>query len=214
MKRLFWEDPYLKECEATVTSRMGPEVQLDQAIFFAFSGGQASDQGKIRGINVQEAVKTDQGITYILERVPEFNEGDKVKVEIDWDYRFKIMRLHSAAHVVFYLFSEKTGVTKLIGSNISIDKARLDFAMGTPVSELLPEIEAKANKITEKDIQIKTYGDEQDENRRYWEMDIDGKEVKYPCGGTHVKNAEEIGRIKLKRKNIGAGKERIEITLI
>ncbi|MBU0535880.1 MAG: alanyl-tRNA editing protein, partial [Nanoarchaeota archaeon] len=140
MKKLFWENPYLKECEAVVTSKMGPEIQLDQTVFFAFSGGQASDQGTINGIKVQEAVKTDDNITYILDSVPQFNEGDKVTVEIDWEYRLKIMRLHSAAHIVFFLFSEKTGITKLIGSNISIDKARLDFATDKPVSEMLPDL--------------------------------------------------------------------------
>ncbi|MBU0535341.1 MAG: alanyl-tRNA editing protein, partial [Nanoarchaeota archaeon] len=127
--------------------------------------------------------------------------------------RFKIMRLHSAAHIIFYLFSEKTGITQLIGSNISIDKARLDFATDKPVSEMLPNLEKQANEIFQKDIEIKTYGDAQDDNRRFWEMNLKGKEIKYPCGGTHVKNAKEIGQVRLKRKNIGAGKERIEISL-
>ncbi|MFC1753400.1 alanyl-tRNA editing protein [Thermoproteota archaeon] len=212
MKKLFWQDPYIKECEATVTSKMGPEIQLDQTIFFAFSGGQASDQGTINGIKVIDAMKSDDNITYILESVPDFNEGDKVKVVIDWENRFKLMRLHSAAHIVFHMFEDKTGLKNLIGSNITPDKARLDYATDNPISELLPEIESKTNEITSKDAEIKTYDDDSEPGKRWWE--IEGLGLKDACGGTHVRNTNEIGLIKLKRKNIGAGKERIEISLV
>lgn len=212
-ERLFWKDPYMKECEAIVTSKMGPEIRLDRTVFFAFSGGQASDEGTIGGIKVKEAVKSGNDITYVLERVSDFNEGDSVKVEIDWEKRFRIMRLHSAAHVVFYLFSQKTGIKMIIGSNISLDKARLDFAIETPITPILPEIEQKANEVFSRDIDIRTYGDSEDENKRLWEMILDGKDINYPCGGTHVKSANEIGKVILKRKNIGKGKERIEIML-
>jgi Ser-tRNA(Ala) deacylase AlaX len=213
IERLFWKDPYMKECEAIVTSKMGPEIKLDRTIFFAFSGGQSSDEGTIGGIKVKEAVKSDNEITYVLEKVPDFNEGDSIKIEIDWEKRHKIMRLHSAAHIIFYLFSQKTGINKLIGSNISLDKARLDFATETPITPLLPEIEQKANEVFGRDIEIRTYGDAEDENKRLWEIIIDGKDVNYPCGGTHVKSTKEIGKVALKRKNIGKGKERIEIMI-
>jgi len=51
-KKLFWDNPYLTECDATVTSVNGTRVKLDQTIFFAFSGGQESDSGNIGEINV------------------------------------------------------------------------------------------------------------------------------------------------------------------
>lgn len=210
LKKLFWQDPYLKECNAIVTAIEDNKVWLDQTVFFAFSGGQASDKGTINGINVLEAVKQDDEIYYILEKEPDFKVGDNVKVEIDWDYRYKIMKLHSAAHIVYYFFIEKAGEQKVIGSNINIDKARLDFAYDESISPLLLEIQEKTMEVINQGIDIKAFEDEKNPSRRLWEC---GKWL-MPCGGTHVKNTKEIGQIKLKRNNIGAGKERIEVTLV
>ena len=208
--KLFWKDPYMKECYAKVAAIEGNKVWLDKTVFFAFSGGQASDKGTINGINVLEAVKQDDEIYYVLEKEPDFKVGDNVKVEIDWNYRHKIMRLHSAAHIVYYFFIEKAGEQKVIGSNISIDKARLDFAYNESISLLLPEIQEKTMEVINKGIYIKTFEDEKDLSKRLWQC---GKWL-MPCGGTHVRNTKEIGQIKLKRNNIGAGKERIEVSLV
>ena len=209
-KKLFWEDPYKTECEATVLIINGKEVILDQTIFFAFSGGQESDSGSINDIPVKEAIKSGNDIIYVLEDEPNFKEGDKVIVKIDWEKRYKIMRLHSAAHIIYFLFAEKIGVKKLIGSNITKEKARLDYEYPEPITNILPEIEEKANELFSRDVEIKTYPDENDKNKRWWEC----MNWKMPCGGTHVKSTKEIGKVKLKRKNIGSGKERIEIYLL
>ena len=211
-KKLFWEDPYLKECEATVMKINEREVVLDQSIFYAFSGGQASDSGTIGEIPVKEAIMSNDDIIYILEREPNFKVGDKVKVKINWDKRFRIMRLHSAAHVVYFLFKKKTGADKIIGSNVSEEKSRLDYLYEENISSILPEIEKEANELLSKDIPVKIYFDEKNLGKRLWEPE-GMPEWKCPCGGTHVKNLKEIGKLKLKRKNIGKGKERIEITL-
>ena len=56
-KKLFWDDPYLTECTAKVTAINGTKVKLDQTIFYAFSGGQLSDEGTIGGLKVIEARK-------------------------------------------------------------------------------------------------------------------------------------------------------------
>jgi len=199
----------MKECTAKVIKVNGNEIMLDQSNFFAFSGGQASDKGTINDIPVNEAVKSGDEIKYVLESEPKFSEGDEVSVKIDWETRFKIMRLHSAAHIVFYFFFELAGEKKVIGSNISIDKARLDFLMDEPVSQFLPELEKKTNDFIREGHEIKAYPDEDDPGKRIWEC----VEWKMPCGGTHLKNTDEIGTIRLKRKNIGAGKERIEVKL-
>lgn len=209
-KKLFYDEKYKTECEATVTSMVGPEVVLDQTIFFAFSGGQASDSGTIDDIPVKEAVASGENIAYVLEQMPTFKEGDKVIIKIDGNKRKKIMRLHSAIHIVHFLFEEKAGATKLIGSNIDENKGRLDYQYPEPISNILPEIEQKANDIFSQDITIKTYPDENDKNKRWWEC----KDWKVPCGGIHTNLTKEIGRIQLKRKNIGSGKERIEVYLI
>ena len=74
---------------------------------------------------------------------------------------------------------------------------------------MLPEVEKETNELISKGAEIKTYADPENPERRWWELG----EWKCPCGGTHLKDAKEIGQIKLKRKNIGKAKERIEITL-
>jgi len=210
MRKLFWEDPYLKECTAKVESINGNEVKLSQSIFFAFSGGQESDSGMINGIPVKEARKeADGSITYVLESAPAFSPGQEVRVTIDWDKRYRIMKLHTAAHIVWFLFEKKTGVKKLIGSNVTNEKSRIDYEFPESVSAILPELEKEVNELISKGMEIKTYADAENPERRWWEMG----EFKCPCGGTHLRNLKEIGALKLRRKNLGKGKERIEIIL-
>ena len=207
--RLFWEDPYKTECEANVLKVNDKEVVLDQTVFYAFSGGQASDTGTIDDVPVIDARKTGDEILYVLEKTPSFKEGDKVNVKIDWETRYKLMKLHAASHIIYFLVQDKTGLKKIIGSNVTVDKGRLDYEYPDSISSILPEIEEKANEQFNLDSGIKMYSDADDPNKRWWEC----KEWKVPCGGTHPKSTQEIGNIRLKRKNIGSGKERIEIYL-
>jgi len=210
MHKLFWDDPYKNECEAIVTKVNENKIYLDQTVFFAFSGGQASDSGTINDITVKEAVAENEEIYYILEENKTFPQGEKVEVKIDLEKRKRIMRLHSAAHIVYFLIIRKIGKQQIIGSNVYEDKSRLDFLYDKNLSEIVPELQKEINEIIEKGLKIKIYNDTDNPGRRFWE--IDGYE-KMHCGGTHLKNTKEIGNIKLKRKNIGAGKERIEIIL-
>src|SRR3989338_1805732 len=103
-KKLFWEDPYQTECTAKVTSIDNNKVKLDQTIFYAFSGGQLSDEGTIGGIKVLEAKKEGDkenimDIEYTLADDPSFQVGDVVEVKIDPIRRENLRRLHSAAHI-------------------------------------------------------------------------------------------------------------------
>ncbi|MFH0836360.1 MAG: alanyl-tRNA editing protein [Candidatus Micrarchaeota archaeon] len=207
-RKLFWEDAYLRECDAKAASVDGNRVSLDQTIFFAFSGGQASDAGTINGINVVEAIANENDIAYVLAEAPSFKQGDSVKVEIDWNRRFTLMRLHSAIHVASLFFDEEHSEPKIIGSNVDPGKARIDYHYPESVSPLLPALEQKTNSFLAEGHEIKVYAGEN--NRRIWEC----ASWKMNCGGTHVKNTGEIGKIKLKRKNTGAGKARIELTLV
>lgn len=215
MKKLFYKDPLQDSCEATVISVQGNTVQIDQTIFFAFSGGQASDNGTIAGINVTEARKLDENsIEYILAEVPTFNVGDQVEVKIDLNNRKTLMRLHSAAHIVCFLFEKITGIhyTKCVGSNVDPTKSRLDYVLDENISQYFEELTKEANEIFTSDHPIKTYSQKEDPTRREWECP--SLDMSCPCGGTHVSNTSEIGEIRLKRKNIGKGKERIEIILV
>ncbi len=207
--KLFYKDPYETEYEATVTSINDNNITLDKTIFFAFAGGQESDSGTINNIPVKEAKIVNKDIIYTLSEQPNFKLGDKVIIKIDKDKRYKLMKLHSAVHLIFFLVEEKLKLNELIGSNISQEKGRLDYLYPKPISEILPEIEEKANSLLSQNLEIKTFSDSKDPEIRIWQLNS----WHVNCGGTHVKNTKEIGKIKLKRKNLGAGKERIEITL-
>jgi len=212
-EKLFWKDPYLTECKAKVTSIEGNRVKLDRTVFYAFSGGQESDEGTIGGIKVIKATKEGDreniiDIEYELEKEPDFKVGEGVEVKIDEGRREKLMKLHSVAHIAYYFIIEKFGKLKIIGSNISPEKARIDFLHDKPIDNL-SEIEEEINKFLEEGHEIVREADEKSPDLWWWIC----KDWKMPCGGTHVKSTKEIGRISLKRKTKGSGKERIEVFL-
>lgn len=214
-QKLFWKDAYQTACDAKVTFIDGKKVKLDQTVFYAFSGGQESDEGTIGGIRVLTATKQGDkesiiDIDYELEQEPTFHLGDTVQVMINEQKRAKLRKLHCAAHIVYYFTIQKLGPLKVIGSNVSQEKARMDFLYDKPLQEVLPALEQEINTFLQQGHEVHRKQDEKNPDLWWWSCD----QWKMPCGGTHVKNTKEIGKIKLKRKNIGAGKERVEILLI
>jgi len=213
-EKLFWKDPYLTECKSKITYIDGNKIKLDKTVFFAFSGGQESDRVTIGGISVSDAVKQGDkesiiDIEYELEEEPSFKVDDDVEVKIDKQRRESLRNLHSAAHIVYYFVMGKLGPLKIIGSHVAEEKARMDFIYDKAINEVLPEIEDEINEFLQEDHPIIMKDDEEKKDLRWWTCE----KWKMPCGGTHPKSTLEINKIQLKRKNIGAGKERIEIRL-
>lgn len=210
VKKVFWENPYLCDLKANIVSINDNDITLDQTIFFAFSGGQESDTGTIGGYQVLEAKKEGLEIIYTLEDNHDLNVGDEVQIQIDWKRRYQLMKLHFAAEIILELCYQNLEGIEKIGAHISEDKARIDFFWHENISKSFDLLESKANQlISENRMIISAFSDEENE-RRYWEIKDFGK---VSCGGTHIKKTAEIGNIKLKRVNIGKGKERIEIYL-
>jgi Ser-tRNA(Ala) deacylase AlaX len=208
--KVFWQDPYLTEISAKVMTVAGNTITLDRTIFYAFSGGQASDSGTVNGIPVAEAKKFGKEILYTLEQGHNLKVGDEVLVSIDWENRYRIMRLHFAAEIVLELVYQDFGRPEKIGANITADKARIDFNWNGNISAIFPQLLQKAKEIVDADLAITSDFSDQESEKRFWE--IKGF-AKVPCGGTHVKRTGEIGDLVLKRKSLGSGKERIEIYL-
>ncbi len=208
-RKLFWEDPYMKTAKVQVVSIDGTDVVVDKTIFFAFSGGQADDYGSVGGIKLSGLRVEGDDIVHVLEREADFSVGDEVELALDWDRRYRIMKLHSAAHIVYFFAVDLIGQKELIGSNVDVSKSRIDFVMECSIGEYLPEIERLSNEFIAGNREIVTQDDEDNSGRRIW---VCG-DMSMPCGGTHVKNTQEIGVLRLKRKNIGAGKERVEVML-
>lgn len=209
-KKIFWSNPYKTVHGTVVTSVNGSEVTLESTIFFAFSGGQESDYGKIGEYTVISARKDGLEIIYTLNSDHQLTTGQSVQVEIDWERRYRLMRLHFAAELVLDLFYKRLKGVEKVGAHIAQDKARLDFAWPESISLMLPGFSEEANRIIKADLPVRSEFEDEMNERRYWEIEGFSR---VPCGGTHIKRTGEIGPIRLKRNNIGRGKERVEIFL-
>lgn len=211
VEKTFWEDPYLTTLSAQVTGVNENVITVNKTIAFAFSGGQASDEGTINKHRILKAEKVGQEIFYTIEVPHDLKVGDDVNIEIDWDIRYRIMRLHFAAEIILELVNQLLDKPEKIGANITDRKARIDFVWEGNISKKFDLLLGEANRIIQADYPIISgFGDRKKE-MRFWEVKGFGK---VSCGGTHLRTTGEVGQIKLKRDNIGKNKERIEIVLI
>lgn len=210
VRKLFWDDPYLTALDTTITSVAGADLTVAATIFYAFSGGQESDAGSIAGRPVIAARKDGAQIVYTLPEGHGLATGDAVRIEIDWERRYRLMRLHFAAELVLELADRMLGRPRKVGAHIAQDKARIDFDWPENIARHFPALKAEAQAIVREDREIVSAYEDLAEERRYWE--VPGF-ARVPCGGTHPKRTGEVGTIELRRRNIGRGKERIEITL-
>ena len=209
-RKVFWEDPYLTELEAMVTGVNENDILVDQTIFYAQSGGQESDHGTINKHRVMNARKEGKDITYSIEAGHGLRPGDRVKMVIDWERRYRLMRLHFAAEVILELTYRMLKGIEKSGAHIAQEKARIDFLWNENISSIFPALEQETLKIIESDQVIESAFSNEETEKRYWKVQGFSQ---VPCGGTHLKRTGEIGKIALKRNNIGKGKERIEIFL-
>ncbi|QNM95647.1 alanyl-tRNA editing protein [Chitinimonas koreensis] len=206
----FWIDPYQRTLDTRVVAVDGAAVRVAETICYAFSGGQESDRGTLAGFEIVEARKDGHDIVYTLPADHGLAVGPPVRMELDWPRRYRLMRLHFAAELVLELLCRlRPGVEK-IGAHIAADKARIDFALDENVAALFPAIEAEVAAIVAADLAIACDFSDEAAQRRYWEI---AGLARVPCGGTHPRRTGEIGPIGLRRRNVGRGKERIEVTL-
>lgn len=231
MTNLFEENAYIKEIKTKIKSldMENNAVELENTVFYGKSGGQPGDIGQIiidgRKIEVKDTLKDKNSIINILEDIDGIIIGQTVIARIDWQRRYKYMRMHSALHLMCATIP--LGVT---GGQIGYEKSRLDF--NDPDKQInKEELEIKINNLLSKDNEI-TYEyidskilDNKPELVRTMSVKppkIDGKLrfVKIgtidfqPCGGTHVKSTNEIGPIKIgKIENKGKMNRRVNILL-
>ena len=208
--KLFWRDPYLTAHETSVAAVDGERVTLASTIFFAFSGGQESDAGAIAGVPVLEARRDGLEIAYALPADHGLRPGDRVRVEIDWARRYRLMRLHFAAELVLELVHRRLPAARKVGAHIAADKARIDFAWPENIAGLLPDVAAEVDELVGADLPIVSAFADEAAERRFWEI---AGFARVPCGGTHPRRTGEIGQVVLKRRNVGRGIERIEVRL-
>lgn len=233
---LFREDAYLREAPATVIAAGPDGIVLDRTPFFAAGGGQPGDTGRLtltdgRAIAVTETVKGDGGA--ILHRVAEGTAlpepGAAVIAAIDWDRRHRLMRMHTALHLLCALIPGAA----VTGGAIGDGKGRLDFDLPDPpardalnaglaaliaadhpvTTEWISEEELDANPGLVRTLSVKP---PRGAGRvRLVRIGAGAPPVDLqPCGGTHVRSTGEIGRIAIgKVENKGRQNRRIALVL-
>jgi Ser-tRNA(Ala) deacylase AlaX len=209
-EKRYWADPYCAELDATVVRAQGNLVVLDRTIIYPFSGGQESDKGFINGHAVLNAFPRGKTVEYELDPGHGLKPGDAVRLRIDWGRRYRLMRLHFAAEIVLELVNQRHGRPEKIGAHIGEEKARLDFRWEGSIARILADVAAELRRIVESGVPVESRFEDEENEVRSWEVAGFGKAR---CGGTHLRNSSEIGRVALRRDNIGKGKERIEIRL-
>ncbi len=234
-KKLYWDDSYLAEFDATALEVRDGALVLDRTCFYPGGGGQVSDNGRIDGIGIM-GVKKDPADPEVILHCPKdvsvFAPGQKVHGRIDWQKRYPTMKLHTAAHISFFVVREILGAGCTASSGkVDWEKERSDYVLPEGKSfspDTLSAIENRVNEILAKNYTV-TFAFEQvgsrDSNpwtnapdsgisgglRRKWKIEpFDEME----CGGTHVKSTGEIGAVSIRRgKKPGAGRERLEVFL-
>src|SRR3989338_3975717 len=129
---LYMTDSYLKEFEAVVESVKDDKfIVLSQSAFYPQGGGQPSDMGAMLANNEEYPVvfagKFEGRISHEVAK-PGLMVGDKVKCRIDWGRRYRLMRMHTAAHIIdAVLYNEAKALCT--GNQLGLDKSRIDFAL-------------------------------------------------------------------------------------
>lgn len=219
---LYWDDAYLKVFEANIV-RLEPDEKkhfyaiLDRTAFHPKSGGQPSDRGIMQGegfkIEVKKAMLAGSIIVHwgkLLEGSP--NAG-KVKGEIDWVWRYLLMRRHTAGHLLDHCLAIVTGKRVETTDSWLGDECYVGYKGEPPSIEHSKKVEELENMLIEQcaSVKVETISYEDLKERApeapniyrlpmlesFRIVTIEGCEP-IPCGGTHIKNISEIRRFTLK----------------
>lgn len=226
--------PYTFAFDARVEGIMDDGgIVLDKTYFYAVGGGQPADTGVlVKGDEeylVVDVCKRDGRIVHVVGGEHDLVQGDRVACRIDEVRRRRLMRMHTAMHVLCAVI-EKAEDTRITGNQIGTDESRLDVNLDEYDQEKIKSYVDDANRIIGGGFPVGKRVTSRAELEESPEMvklaagfpahiqevhlvEIEGVDVQ-PCGGTHVDNTAEIGRIEfVKAKNKGANNRRIYFTL-
>ena len=231
MAKLFESDAYLNEFKAKIIKIIKEDnyIELNQTAFYAKSGGQPGDKGEIERdgskIQVVETIKENNKIIHIVDDLKDLEENCDIIGKINWDLRYKHMRMHTALHLLCSIVP--LGVT---GGQIGYEKSRLDFndpdklidkeELGEKINLLVEDnhnvttevIESRILELKPELVRTMSVKPPQVDGKirlvRIGDVDLQ------PCGGTHVKSTSEIGKIQIgKIENKGKMNRRINLLL-
>lgn len=229
---LFLRDAYLQTCDAVVREVRDNAVILDRTIFYYTSGGQPHDTGLIDGQLVVDVRKEEGDVLHVLvdgARIPEV--GSTVSCVLDWDRRHKLMRTHTAMHVLCGVIWNEWKVP-VTGGNMEPLSARMDFEFPEVPEGFAAKVEKLVNDAIRDDYPIAvsflprdTAVVDEDLIRTKVSLipesvpeirvvDIVGLD-KQADGGTHVASTHEVGTVQVvKLENKGKGFKRIRVAIV
>jgi misacylated tRNA(Ala) deacylase len=230
---LFRSDPYARQCEATVIAVDEHGIQLDRTVFYPMGGGQPGDTGVLRRDDGSEVpiVDTRKGenageVFHVpAEGAAALQPGETVSAEIDWERRYRLMRMHTCLHVLCAVVPG--GVT---GGSIRDGSGRLDFDLPDQLLDK-EQITEQLNRVITEDypVRFRWITDEEltakpdlvrtmsvkppARQGRVRLVEIEGVDLQ-PCGGTHLASTGEIGRVRVSKiEKKGKHNRRVNIVL-
>ena len=213
---LFHDHSYLQEFDATVTDVAEIGVALDRTAFYIGGGGQPSDIGILTADGreyVVTGVKRDGGLLVHLIDGDRPAAGSSVSGRIDWERRYRLMRTHTALHILCGVVWRDYGAL-VTGGNMQPGEARMDFELERMSADFAEEVEAKINEeiAAARGVLVANLPRDEAEEipdlirtkinllpaniREVRTIDIQGLDVQAD-GGTHVNNTTEVGRIRV-----------------
>lgn len=228
---IFRDDAYQQSCQARVLAAADHRVELDRTVFYPAGGGQPGDTGvlrladgrQLRVIDTRKGEGADSVVHLLDPAGPMPAIGEDLEAVLDWERRYAHMRIHTCLHVLSCVV-----VAPVTGGNIAADKGRLDFDIDMSLLDA-QRIESGVNELIARAVDTETVWitDEQLDAQpelvktmsvqpprgagRVRLLQIAGIDLQ-PCGGTHVRNIGEIGRIKVLRiRSEGRRNKRVEI---
>jgi misacylated tRNA(Ala) deacylase len=233
--QLFQTDSYLREFEARVVAVNPDEgaVALDRTAFYPGGGGQPNDVGWLlpgdQSLAVTKVKRQGEHIWHWLEGAPP-EVGTAVTGRIDWERRYKLMRTHTALHVLCGVVWRDYGAL-VTGGNMQPLKGRMDFEFETLRGELVREIEDKVNAEAQngREVRVQILPREEafqipdlirtkinllpESITQVRTVEIVGLDLQAD-GGTHVANTNEVGHVRVvDYKSKGRINKRIHIEL-
>ena len=230
-KPLYLYDSYLNEFEARIQHVAGSKITLDQTAFHPRTGGVAYDTGYLANENMKYEVvgaeinKDTKEIIHLLEKEADLTQGNLIRGILNWERRYRLMRLHTAAHLIAATMYRDYDAL-ITGGQVDPKYAKLDFNLLKTDREVFEAAVEKANKEASKNVQLKIYFLTREEalkrpgvvklaermppkEKELRIVEIPGVDLQAD-GGPHVKNTKEIGEILLvKIENKGKNKRRI-----
>jgi len=233
---LFLRDAYLRTCDAVVAEvRAGDDgrtgVVVDRTVFYYTGGGQPHDTGSINGSPVVDVRKDgDVVVHWLMAGAAAPSPGDTVACEIDWERRHRLMRTHTAMHVLCGVIWNEWKVP-VTGGNMEPLSARMDFefdplpeGFAARVEQLVNEAVARDHRIEVSFLPRDTAVTDEDLIRTKVSLipesvteirvvDIVGLD-KQADGGTHVASTKDVGTVRVvKIENKGKGNKRVRVEI-